>query len=85
MVCLMMFFLDLDARQNILAYRFGELYKHLYNKGCIWSGPKDYNELYNCDYTLENRFDLPISVIRLGSLQHYVGKLGDNSNLPVTR
>jgi len=58
-------FLDFDARQNMLAYRFGELYKHLYNKGCIWSGPKDYNELYNCDYTLENRFDLPISVIRL--------------------
>jgi hypothetical protein len=58
-------FLDLDARQNILAYIFGEVYKHLYNKGCIWSCPKDYNELYNCDYTLENRFDLPISVIRL--------------------
>lgn len=58
-------FLDLDARQNILAYIFGEHYKYLYNRGCIWSGPKDYNELYNCDYTLENRFDLPISVIRL--------------------
>jgi len=57
-------FLDLDARQNLLAYIFGEIYKEIYNKGYITSGPTDYYELYNCDYLLENRFNHTITVIR---------------------
>ncbi len=57
-------YLDLDARQNYLAYIFGEKYKNLYNKGYIKHGPKDYYELYNCNYSLENYFDCSITVIR---------------------
>ncbi|RJS70404.1 PKD domain-containing protein, partial [Methanophagales archaeon] len=57
-------YLDLDARQNYLAYIFGEIYKSLYNKGYIKTGPKDYYELYNCNYSLENYFERQITVIR---------------------
>jgi len=57
-------YLDLDARQNLLAYIFGDLYKNLYVNEYIISGPKDYYELYNCEYSLENRFDLPLTVTR---------------------
>jgi hypothetical protein len=57
-------FLDLDARQNLLAYIFGQVYKDIYNKGYITSGPTNYYELYNCNYSLENRFNRSITVIR---------------------
>ena len=57
-------YLDLDARQNYLAFIFAEVYKNHYNKGYIKSGPTDYYELYNCNYSLENHFERPITVIR---------------------
>ncbi len=55
---------DLDDRQNLLAYCFGQHFKSFHNKGYIISGPLNFHELYQCDYSLENRFNREITVIR---------------------
>jgi len=56
--------LNADARQNLLAYAFGKTYSRFFNAGIVTGGPTDYHGLYAAKYSMMNRFNQKIEVIR---------------------
>ena len=62
-------FLDLDKRQNLLAFWFSQVFLAFRNNGLTANGPNNFAELYQCPLTIRNYMNAPISVLQ-GHIHH---------------